>query len=220
MLKSLRFQLQFALPNLGVVALVGAAVLLLAAVTGVPQGRSDFFSMYVYAFGLMVPMILYFLAANSTAGILKLGLSFGARRRDYFPALQIVLVLYTLAGWAMECFVASLPDLLRWAESPYKFPFFHLGDPALWPYPVLCFAGAVLGCCAGIRLPRSTTAGALLLVGGSLLLMAGVIALAFGAGLKIQEPSIFLPEAIGIGAAIAAAAGEIILWRGIRKISV
>ena len=85
-------------------------VLILALICSIlPSGMMIFagFAMMVghcYALGIdvagfMLVLILFILSFNLCGTYLQLALSLGARRRDYFFALQGTLVLYTAACW-------------------------------------------------------------------------------------------------------------------------
>lgn len=117
MLKSFRFLFQFAWINLA--CLLGFAVLVVVGcyATGVPGGASNLFATYYGAFPLVTLFVLFLFAFSLCTSNLNLGLSFGARRRDFFWAVQGVLVVYTGFCWAAQVLLAALPQLGGWIEE-------------------------------------------------------------------------------------------------------
>lgn len=86
----------------------GFAVLVVVGcyATGCPVGQSNLFATYYGAFPLVTLFVLFLFAFSLCTSNLNLGLSFGARRRDFFWAVQGVLVVYTgSAGPRKSCWL-------------------------------------------------------------------------------------------------------------------
>ena len=163
MLKSFRFLFQFAWINLA--CLLGFAVLVVVGcyATGVPGGASNLFATYYGAFPLVTLFVLFIFAFSLCTSNLNLGLSFGARRRDFFWAVQGVLVVYTGFCWAAQVLLAALPQLGGWIEEGRWTLIRAFYGGTLWVFPLVCLTILVLGCLGGLVSAKSKVWGAVIL---------------------------------------------------------
>ena len=230
MVKSFRFLFSFALVNL--MAVFGCAAILIAGcyASGITYdaSRHTIFENYYSMSPFMILLFLFLYAFSLCTSSLNLGLSFGARRRDFFWAIQGILLLYTAAGWALQLFLTALPSAANWAERDgWSLLVFYNGK--FWTFPLLCVAFQVLGCLFGLLMVRHRLLAALLLVfvclgmsvGTALMLMAtdtrmAVVLTGDGFGWLFTT----LPKLLTAALAVISAGGELLMWRAIRNYTV
>ena len=116
MVKSFKYLLQFAWINLGAILGFAAIVIAGAYLTGVPQGANNLFRTYFGTFPLLTLIMLFLFSYALCTSNLNLALSFGARRRDFFFAIQGVLLLYAGVCWALQAVMSAIPDLFAWTS--------------------------------------------------------------------------------------------------------
>ena len=197
MLKSFRFLFQFAWINLA--CLLGFAVLVVVGcyATGVPGGASNLFATYYGAFPLVTLFVLFLFAFSLCTSNLNLGLSFGARRRDFFWAVQGVLVVYTGFCWAAQVLLAALPQLGGWIEEGRWTLIRAFYGGTLWVFPLVCLTILVLGCLGGLVSAKSKVWGAVILSVSVIALLMGSILLALMADLEVLSDGQRLERYVG-----------------------
>ena len=158
-----RFLFHSVWTSLGCVLAFAAVVIAGAFATGVPDGATNLFETYFAALPITVLMILFILSFNLCAGSLNLALSLGARRRDYFVALQGALVAYAGACWLLQIAVSLIPTAFSWANPERWTILTALRGPHLWSYPLLCLAVLAVGCACGMVFTRSRVLGGIIL---------------------------------------------------------
>lgn len=163
MVKSFKFLFQFAWVNLAVLLGLAAVVLAGAYATGVPNGADNLFRTYFGSFPLMELLIGFIASFSLCTANLNLGLSFGARRRDFFWALQGVLVFDTAVCWVLQLTLSVIPAAFGWASIDSWTILLSLGRQPLWVFPLLCLTALALGCLCGLVSVRSKLLGALLM---------------------------------------------------------
>lgn len=188
MVRSFKFLFQFAWANLTVLLSLAAIVLAGACATGVPNGADNLFRTYFFAFPVMELLIAFVSACNLCTANLNLGLSFGARRRDFFWALQGILLLHVLVCWTLQIALAAIPDAFGWTSVDRWAVLISLGGQPAWVFPLICLTLLALGCLCGLVLVRSKLLGALIMIAAMLAGLGAAILLMvsadFGGGLS------------------------------------
>ena len=154
-----RFLFHSVWTSLGAVLAFAAVVIAGAFATGVPSGAQNLFETYFAGLPLTSLLILFILSFNLCSSNLQLALSLGARRRDYFVALQGALLAYTGACWLLQIAVSLIPTAFAWTDPERWTILTALRGPHLWSYPLLCLAVLTLGCACGILFARSRVLG-------------------------------------------------------------
>ena len=218
MIKSFRFLLQFAWINLGAILAFALIVIAGAWCTGVPQGNQNLFATYFSTFPLLSLIVLFIYSFGLTTSNLNLALSFGARRRDFFFAVQGILLLYTGVCWMLQVVMSSIPFLFHWTDQERWQVLLSLGGFSSWAYPLVCLAILCLGGLCGMLMVRSKLLGTLVLI---LALVAAIAATALlfitadmfasGAGWGAL-PLILVAAMAGI-----VGASEYFFWRTMRR---
>lgn len=218
MIKSFRFLLQFAWMNLGALLAFALIVTIGAWWTGVPQGNDNLFGTYFSTFPLLCLIALFIYSFGLTTSNLNLALSFGARRRDFFLAIQGILLLYTGVCWLLQVTMSSIPFLFHWTEQERWMILLSLGGFSSWVYPLVCLAILTLGGLCGILMVRSKILGILVLV---LAILAAIAATA----LLFITADIFdassgwgdLPLILVAAMAVIVGGSEFFFWRIINR---
>lgn len=219
MLKSFKFLFQFAWVNLG--AILGFAVIVIAGayVTGVPQGANNIFRTYFGTFPLMCLLILFILSFSLCTSNLNLALSFGAKRRDFFWAIQGNLLLYTGACWVLQAVMSAIPHRFGWTSVDRWSFLMSLGGLTNWQYPLACLTILCLGCLCGLLYARSKVWGIVVMVitclGGIAATMLLLIASDFLYGMWGSLPAILV-----LSAAVIIAVCEGLIWRTVSRYTV
>lgn len=153
MVKSLRFLFQFIWVNLAIVLAFAAALTLGNVVTAGGQHASPYIggqlAQYYELFPLMMVMIVFLLSFGFCTINLNMALSFGARRQDYFWAVQGSILLYALISWAVQLFMTALPAWLGWWNTTEWNLMMTLGGTPFWVYPLVCTTFSAAGCALG-----------------------------------------------------------------------
>ena len=161
--KSVRFLLQFTWVNLG--AIFGFAAIIIAGcyATGIPHDldTSNLFETYYSMFPTMILLCLFLYAFSLCTNNLNLGLSMGARRRDFFWAIQGNMAFYAVVCWGLQLFMSAFPALANW-EIRDKWALLDLFDGRVWVFPLVCMVLMVLGCLSGLVLVKSKILGTIL----------------------------------------------------------
>ena len=94
MVKSFRFLLSYSWVNLGAVFGFAAIVIVGCYITGVPGNPNvgNLFETYYAMFPTMILLCLFLYAFAMCTNNLNMGLSMGARRKDFFWAIQVNMV--------------------------------------------------------------------------------------------------------------------------------
>ncbi len=220
MLKSFRFLLQFAWVNLGGVLGFAAVVTAGAFLTGVPDGAQNIFETYFSTLPLVVLIILYVFAFALCTSSMNLALSLGARRRDFFLAVQGILLLYTMVCWLLQIAVSAIPVLFHWSRPERWSILTALRGPNLFSYPLLCLAVLLAGCVCGLIFTRSKAAGVIIVFAAAVLGIFGVTFLFVTSGTWGEAHLGVLPVVLIAGAVAVAGVSEGFLWRTISRYAV
>lgn len=229
MLRSFRFLFQFAWINLS--CLLGFAVLVVAGcyITGVPGGADNLFATYYGAFPLVILFVLFIFAFSLCTSNLNLGLSLGARRREFFWGIQGVFAVYTGVCWAVQLLLAALPQQCGWSEAGRWTVIRAFSGGTLWVFPLVCLTMLVLGCLGGMVSVKSKAWGAVIISAAVIALFVGAILLAVMADLDawaFLTGSAWsglwgsLPALLTIGMFAALVIGEAVIWRQIFRFAV
>ena len=161
--KSFRFLLNFAWVNLGALFGFAAIVIVGCYITGVPNDleTSNLFETYYCMFPTMILMCLFLYAFALCTNNLNLGLSMGARRVDFFWALQGIMLFYAAVCWGLQLFMTAFPAMANW-EVRERWALLDMFDGRVWVFPLVCMVLMVLGCLSGLVLVKSKIAGAIL----------------------------------------------------------
>ena len=227
MVKSFRFLLNFAWVNLS--AIFGFAAIVIAGcyLTGVPGNaeNGNLFETYYAMFPTMLLLILFLYAFALCTNNLNLGLSMGARRGDFFWALQGIMAFYAVICWVLQLFMAAFPALANWAVRD-RWALLDLFGGRVWVFPLVCMVLMVLGCLSGMVMVKNKIIGTIL-VTLSIFVMCGVtVFMLLSADTNIMTYLldtrwgrlwISLPKVmIGVLAA-GAVGGELLIWRVIQR---
>ena len=225
--RSFRFLLNFAWANLG--AIFGFAAIVIAGcyVTGVPNNaeNGNLFETYYAMFPTMILLILFLYAFALCTNNLNLGLSMGARRTDFFWALQGIMVFYSLVCWALQLFMSNFPALANW-EVRERWALLELFGGRVWIFPLVCFVLMVLGCLSGLVVVKSKILGGILVtVSVIIMVVMTVIMLLYTDDYVIATVSNTewgwfwdaLPKVMAAVLAAAVVGGELLIRRTIRR---
>ena len=225
--RSFRFLLNFAWANLG--AIFGFAAIVIAGcyVTGVPNNaeNGNLFETYYAMFPTMILLILFLYAFALCTNNLNLGLSMGARRTDFFWALQGIMVFYSLVCWALQLFMSAFPALANW-EVRERWALLELFGGRVWIFPLVCFVLMVLGCLSGLVVVKSKILGGILVtVSVIIMVVMTVIMLLYTDDYVIATVSNTewgwfwdaLPKVMAAVLAAAVVGGELLIRRTIRR---
>lgn len=225
--RSFRFLLNFAWTNLG--AIFGFAAIVIAGcyATGVPNNaeNGNLFETYYAMFPTMILLCLFLYAFALCTNNLNLGLSMGARRTDFFWALQGIMAFYAVVCWALQLFMSAFPALANW-EVRERWILLNLFGGKVWVFPLVCFVLMVLGCLSGLVMVKNKIIGTIL-VTLSVLVMTGVtIFMLLSADTNIMDALletqwarlwISLPKVMIAVLAVGAVGGEFLIWRTIQR---
>ena len=161
--KSLRFLLNYSLVNLGAVFGFAAIVIVGCYATGVPHNPrvGNLFETYYAMFPTMILLCLFLYAFSMCTNNLNLGLSMGARRVDFFWAIQANMACYAVICWGLQLFMSAFPALANW-EIRDKWALLDLFDGRVWAFPLVCMVLMVLGCLSGLVMVKSKILGTIL----------------------------------------------------------
>lgn len=218
MKKCLQYFWPFLWPNVSAVIVFQAVVVLLAVVSGVPQGADNLFATYFYSMPLLILLFLFMYSVSLSTACLNLAVSMGATRRFYFQGMQFMLAFYALAGWGLTLLMPLIPQLGNWTPNKRIQILLLVSGRYAFLYPLLCLAILVVGGLCGLLMARSKALGMAVMTVAVLATIAGVVVLALaGTGLfDLGFTPLFLPIAVAILLAVFLA-GEFLLWRAIRR---
>lgn len=221
--KSFRFLLNFAWVNLG--AIIGFAAIVIGGcyLTGVPDDvkTNNLFETYYAMFPTMVLLCLFLYAFALCTNNLNLGLSMGARRSDFFWAVQGIMVFYAVVCWVLYWFMAAFPAIANW-EVRERWSLLSTYNSSPWIYPGLCMVLLVLGCLSGLVMGKSKILGTLLVILSILVMLVATVFMLLSADTNIGAflfDSVWndLPVIVAGVLAVTFAGGEFLIWRTIRR---
>ena len=191
--------------------------LLLAVVSGVPQGADGLFTTYFYSMPLLILLFLFIFSASLATANLNLAIAMGwtARLLSGNAADTCGLHPHRLGADPAHAPHPSAGQLGPQQTAP---------DPSAGHWPVrpalslLCLAILVVGGLAGLLMARSKALGIFVMFVAILVSIAGVVVLALaGMGLfDLGFTPLFLPISVAVLLAILVL-GEYLLWRCIRR---
>ena len=225
--RSFRFLLNFAWTNLS--AIFGFAAIVIAGcyLSGVPNNaeNGNLFETYYAMFPTMLLLILFLYAFALCTNNLNLGLSMGARRTDFFWALQGIMVFYSLVCWALQLFMAAFPALANW-EVRDRWALLDLFGGRVWVFPLVCLVLMVLGCLSGMVVVKNKVLGAILVTLSVIVMMGVTVFMLLSADTNIMDALletqwawlwINLPKMMTAVLAVGAVGGELLIWRTIQR---
>ncbi len=233
MVRSFRFLLQYAWVNLG--AIIGFAVLVIGGcyITGIPNtpgeaGTGNLFETYYAMFPTMILLCLFLYAFALCTNNLDLGLSMGAKRTDFFWAIQGILVFYAAVCWVLQIFMSAFPAVANW-EVRGRWALLDAYSSNVWTYPALCVVVLVLGCLGGLLIARHKVLGMLVIVAAVFVMMGATVFLLLTSDTRFADLVLetewawlwtALPKIIAGVLAVSVAGGEAVIWRSIRRYTV
>ncbi len=226
MVKSVRFLLQFIWVNLLALLGFGAVIIAGCYITGVIDGAENLFGTYFSSFPIMVVYMLYIFAFTMCTTNLNLGLAMGAKRRDFFWAVQVTALVYAGLCWMIQVVMAKVPALGHWSTMEHWESLLWINGDRLWIYPLINLAVVVLGCVSGLAFSKSKVLGGIMIAIAALILMFGVILMAVMSNRDLKEflmESAYgglwgdLPMVLAVITGLAFVGSEAILWRYIHR---
>lgn len=225
--RSFRFLLNFAWYNLA--AIFGFAAIVIAGcyITGVPSnaGNGNLFETYYAMFPTMLLLILFLYAFALCTNNLNLGLSMGARRTDFFWALQGIMAFYAVICWALQLFMSAFPAIANW-EVRDRWALLDLFGGKVWVFPLVCFVLMVLGCLSGLVVVKNKVLGFILVTVSVIIMVVVTIFMLLFTDAMMTEPFqeaglgwvfTILPKVIVAVLAVSAVGGELLIWRTIQR---
>lgn len=230
MVKSFRFLLSFAWVNLGAIFGFAAVVIAGCYITGIPDDSvyNNLFANYYAMFPVMVLLCLFLYAFALCTNNLNLGLSMGARRADFFWAVQGIILFYTAICWPLQWLLSAFPSVAGWAYQP-QWDLLALYSSMVWTYPLLCIIIMILGCLGGLLMARHRMLATLVIIFACfamigvtvfMLLYTNTKIVVFVTGSGWEWIFTTLPKIIIAVLAVAAAGGELLIWRAIQTYAV
>lgn len=225
--KSFRFLLSFAWVNLAAIFGFAAIVIVGCYLTGVPTNteNGNLFETYYAMFPTMLLLFVFLYAFALCTNNLNLGLSMGARRADFFWALQGIMVFYAVVCWALQLFLSAFPGLSNWADRD-RWALLDLFGGRVWVFPLVCFVLMVLGCLCGLVMVKNKIIGSILVTLSVIIMVVMTIFMLLYtddyviATLSNLEWGWFwdaLPKVMTAVLAVSFVGGELLIWRTIRR---
>ncbi len=224
--RSFRFLLNFAWANLS--AIFGFAAIVIAGcyITGVPGNteNGNLFETYYAMFPTMLLLFVFLYSFALCTNNLNLGLSMGARRVDFFWAIQGIMVFYAVVCWALQLFMAAFPALANW-EVRDRWALLDLFGGRVWVFPLVCLVLMVLGCLSGLVMVKNKIIGTILVMLSILVMMGVTVFMLLSADTNIMDALletqwarlwINLPKVMIAVLAAGAVGGELLIWRVIQ----
>ena len=214
--KSFRFLWQFSAPNLAVLVGFAAVVTVGAHLTSGGYDLNNMFATYFGMFPLMSLMILFMFSLALCTSNLDMAVSFGARRRDFFWAIQAIMLLYALVVWVLQAIMSRLPAILGW-QGLERWELL-LGN-GMNPFTYLLMAMTVfaMGCVCGLVYVRSRLWGTIVLLVFVVLGVSSVVVTLFTADHRHTGVWGDLPWLLTVGFVVVFAACEAFLWRFVNR---
>lgn len=225
--RSFRFLLNFAWTNLS--AIFGFAAIVIAGcyLSGVPNNaeNGNLFETYYAMFPTMLLLFVFLYAFALCTNNLNLGLSMGARRADFFWALQGIMAFYSVVCWLLQLFMAAFPALANW-EVRERWALLDLFGGRIWVFPLVCIVLMVLGCLSGMVVVKNKVLGAILVTLSVIVMMGVTIFMLLSADTNIMDALletqwawlwVALPKVMTAVLAVGAVGGELLIWRTIQR---
>lgn len=227
MVRCFRFLLSFVWVNLGATFAFAGIVIAGCIVTGVPHdpGRGQLFANYYAMFPAMLIMILFLYAFALCTSHLNLGLSMGARRSDFFWAMQGCILFYSAVCWGLQLSLSALPELAGWTPREL-WGLLRTFQTWPWGFPLVCAVMMVLGCLCGILVTKNRSLGVVLTCLFFFVMIVVTVYLFLSSDAGIMEVLLAsrwswlwtaLPRVLLALAALGAAGGELLLWRFVQR---
>lgn len=164
MKRCFHYLVKLAAVNLLILLCFGAGLTLFVHASGGDHTSDSMFVRYFTMFPMMQLMVLFILSFSMCTSNLQISLSFGARRTDYFWALQGILLLYTLGAWAFAAVLCRAPRLLGWPDpAGWELAMLSTALP-WWAFPLCCLVMLTMGALCGVKYVRSRLVGILIFV--------------------------------------------------------
>lgn len=225
--RSFRFLLNFAWYNLA--AIFGFAAIVIAGcyLSGVPSNaeNGNLFETYYAMFPTMILLILFLYAFALCTNNLNLGLSMGARRADFFWALQGIMAFYSVVCWLLQLFMSAFPAIANW-EVRDRWALLDLFGGKVWVFPLVCLVLMVLGCLSGLVVVKNKVLGFLLVTVSVIIMVVVTIFMILSTDTDIMANLLetelawlytVLPKVMIAVLAVGAAGGELLIWRTIQR---
>ena len=227
MIKSFRFLIRFAWANLASLLGFAAIVIVGCYVTGVPEGREmgNLFETYYCMFPTMILLCLFLFSFAMCTSSLNLGLSMGARRRDFFWAIQANMAFYAAICWVLQLFMSAFPAMANW-EVRKRWALLDLFDGRAWMFPLVCMVLMVLGCLSGMVVVKNKALGGILVTLSVFVMIGVTVFMILSADTGIMDYLLdtewgwlwtTLPKAMLAVLAAGAVGGELLIWRVIQR---
>lgn len=230
MVKSFRFMLNFVWVGLASIFGFIAVVIVGCYATNVPDSafRGSLFATYYTMLPTFILLCLFLYGMSLCTSNLNLGLSLGARRRDFFWAVQGTILLYTVVGWTLEWLLSVFPAAAHWTvRDQWAVLAAYMDRP--WTYPLLCITLLVLGCLLGLLMVRHRVLAVIIIALSTFIIMGSTMFMLLSAQTNI---TVFfmgrgwgwlfttLPRILPVILIALAAGGELLMWRAIRNYTV
>ena len=223
MVKSFRFLLNYSWVNLGAIFGFAAIVIVGCYVTGVPHNPSvgNLFETYYAMFPTMILLCLFLYAFAMCTNNLNMGLSMGARRRDFFWAVQVNMAFYAVVCWGLQLFMSAFPALANW-EIRDKWALLDLFDGRVWAFPLVCMVLMVLGCLSGMVVVKNKALGAILVTLSVFVMIGVTVFMILSADTGVMDTLLdsewgrffaVLPKAGLTVLSVGAVGGEFLIWK-------
>ncbi len=227
MVKSFRFLLSYSWVNLGAVFGFAAIVIVGCYITGVPGNPNvgNLFETYYAMFPTMILLCLFLYAFAMCTNNLNMGLSMGARRRDFFWAVQVNMAFYAVVCWGLQLFMSAFPVFANW-EIRDKWALLDLFDGRVWAFPLVCMVLMVLGCLSGMVVVKNKVLGAILVTLSVFVMIGVTVFMILSADTGIMDYLVetewgwlwtTLPRMMIAVLAAGAVAGEFLIWKVIQR---
>lgn len=225
--RSFRFLLNFAWYNLA--AIFGFAAIVIAGcyLSGVPSNaeNGNLFETYYAMFPTMILLILFLYAFALCTNNLNLGLSMGARRTDFFWALQGIMVFYSVVCWLLQLFMSAFPAIANW-EVRDRWALLDLFGGKVWIFPLVCLVLMVLGCLSGMVMVKNKIVGSILVTVSIFVMVVVTVFMTLSTDTNIMENLLetglgwvftVLPKVMAAVLAVGAVGGEFLIWKVIQR---
>ena len=227
MVRSLRFLLNFTWVNLGAIFGFAAVVIAGCYVTGVPDdpNAGNLFETYYAMFPTMILLCLFLYAFAMCTNNLNLGLSMGARRRDFFWAVQGNMAFYAVVCWGLQLFMSAFPALAGW-EVRERWELLNLFGGRVWVFPLVCMVLMVLGCLSGLVMVKSKIAGTILVTISIFVMIFATVFMILSADTGVMSYLVetewgwlwtTLPRIMIAVLSAGAVGGEFLIWKVVQR---